>query len=90
MIVYTNPISEHNNWAFVEQNIIKLNNKGIFVSFCDAYFEKTSSPITELWYGIIHNPIDWEKYTPWDENINLFNTNSFIRSLNFCKILFVA
>lgn len=89
MIVYTNSFTEHNNWEFVEQNIIKLENKGIFVSFCDGYFARNSSPITELWYGIIHNPIDWEKYTPWGFKIDLFNTDSFIRSLKYCKILFV-
>lgn len=88
MIVYTTNIKEHDNWAYVEEIIKKINKKGIFVSFCDSYFTENTQPITELWYGIIHNPFDWEKYTPWDKT-NLFTIKSFIESLKFCKVLFV-
>jgi hypothetical protein len=89
MIVYTTNITEHDNWYNVEKNIMNINKEGIFVSFCDIYFKNTNNPITELWYGIIHNPINWEKYTPWGDKTNLFNVDSFINSLKFCKILFV-
>jgi len=89
MIVYTNNIKEHNNWSYVEEVIKKINKNGIFVSFCDAYFTDNTKPINELWYGIIHNPFNWEKYTPWDNKKILFDTSSFILSLKFCKILFV-
>lgn len=89
MIVYTTNISEHSNWTNVEEVIKQINKKGIFVSFCDIYFLNNTNPINELWYGIIHNPVGWEKFTPWGNKTTLFDVNSFILSLNFCKILFV-
>jgi hypothetical protein len=89
MIVFTTNITEHSNWSVVEDIIKKIDKKGIFVSFCDIYFKNNTNPINELWYGIIHNPFNWENYTPWDDKTTLFDINSFIISLNFCKILFV-
>lgn len=89
MIVFTSNITEHSNWRVVEEFIKKIDKKGIFVSFCDIYFTNNTNPINELWYGIIHNPFNWENYTPWGNKTTLFDINSFITSLNFCKILFV-
>lgn len=89
MIVFTSNIAEHSNWSVVEKVIGQLDKKGIFVSFCDIYFTDTTNPITDLWYGIIHNPFNWENYTPWGNKTTLFNLDSFIASLPFCKILFV-
>lgn len=89
MIVFTANIKEHSNWSSVEEVIKNIDKKGIFVSFCDSYFVNNTNSINELWYGIIHNPFNWEKYSLWDNNISLFDINSFITSLKFCKILFV-
>jgi hypothetical protein len=90
MIVYTSNITEHNNWFNVEKNIMNIDKEGIFVSFCDIYFnDHPNNIINEKWYGIIHNPVDWELYTPWGDKRTLFNISSFIDSLKFCKILFV-
>lgn len=89
MIVYTTNITEHSNWSLVEDVIKKIDKKGIFVSFCDIFFTNNTYPIKELWYGIIHNPFNWENYTPWGNKTTLFDINSFILSLKFCKILFV-
>jgi hypothetical protein len=89
MIVFTTNITEHSNWSVVEEVIKTIDKKGIFVSFCDNYFANNTNPINELWYGIIHNPFNWEKYTLWDNKTPLFDINSFIESLKFCKMLFV-
>ena len=89
MFVYKSNITEHNNWSIVENEISKIDRPELFVSFCDNYFKNTEKPISTLWYGIIHNPVGWEKYTPWCIKTTLFQTNSFINSLKFCKILFV-
>lgn len=84
-------INEHNNWKVVENEIKKIDMDGLFITFCELYFVKVSAvPIQEKWYGIIHNPYDWEKYSPWyDNNKNLFNMPAFLDSLKFCKLLFV-
>ena len=79
MIVYTTNIIEHSNWSLVEDVIKKIDKKCIFVSFCDIFFTNNTNPINELWYGIIHNPFNWENYTPWDKT-TLFDINlSFSR-----------
>ena len=87
MIVFTTNITEHSNWSVVEDIIKKIDKKGIFVSFCDIYFKNNTNPINELWYGIIHNPFNWENYTPWDDKTTLFDINSFIISLNLPIVL---
>lgn len=84
-------INEHNNWKIVENEIKKIDFDGIFVTFCELYFSKKNVPsLQETWYGVIHNPCEWEKYSPWyDNNTNLFELNVFLDSLQFCKLLFV-
>jgi len=88
-IIETN-INEHNNWKIVENEIKKINFEGLFITFCELYFNKINIPIQETWYGIIHNPCEWEKYSPWyDNNTSLFELKQFLDSLKFCKLLFV-
>jgi hypothetical protein len=83
-------INEHNNWKTVENELKKIDFEGLFISFCELYFNKVNSPVQETWYGIIHNPCEWEKYSPWyDNNTNLFDLKVFDESLQFCKLLFV-
>lgn len=83
-------INEHNNWKTVENELKKIDFEGLFITFCELYFNKVNSPVQETWYGIIHNPYEWEKYSPWcDNNTNLFDLNVFHESLQFCKLLFV-
>jgi hypothetical protein len=49
-----------------------------------------TEPITSPWYGILHNPIGWEKYSPWDTNKTpIVDKKVFIDSLKTCKVLFV-
>lgn len=83
-------INEHNNWKVVENEIKNINFDGLFITFCELYFNKIVTPVQETWYGVIHNPCKWETYSPWyDNNTNLFELNVFIESLKFCKLLFV-
>ena len=89
MIVYKTNIKEHGNWSFVEDKIMNIKKEGIFVSFCDIYFKNENTPITSLWYGIIHNPIGYEKYNPWEDKFTLFENKTFLNSLKYCKLLFV-
>jgi hypothetical protein len=88
VIVYKTAHSENNNWAKVEDVLQNVKTDGIIVSFCDLYFQQTKSAITKKWYGIIHNPFDWEKYACGD-NKTLFENRLFLQSLKYCKILFV-
>ena len=55
-------INEHNNWKTVENEIKKIDFEGLLITFCELYFNKVNSPVQETWYGIIHNPCEWEKY----------------------------
>lgn len=89
MIVYPANIAEHSNWTVAEEVICQINARGVFVSFCDIFFNNSTSPITETWYGIIHNPFGWEMHTPWGAKTTLFQTDSFLASLPHCKGLFV-
>lgn len=82
-------INEHNNWKIVENEIKNINFEGVFITFCELYFNKINTPIKETWYGIIHNPCEWENYSPWYDSKNLFELNVFLESLKFCKLLFV-
>lgn len=82
-------INEHNNWKIVENEIKNINFEGLFITFCELYFNKINTPVQEMWYGIIHNPCEWENYSPWYDNTNLFELNVFVESLRFCKLLFV-
>jgi len=45
--------------------------------------------IKSKWYGIIHNPVGWEDYTPWSNKKTIFESKYFIESLKYCKVLFV-
>jgi glycosyltransferase involved in cell wall biosynthesis len=90
VVLYRTKIEEHRNWEKVENELEKLDIEGIFISFCDLYFLDIKTPITEPWYGIIHNPIGWEIYSPWQSNnIPLFEKRIFLDSLKSCKLLFV-
>lgn len=89
MKIITTRITEHSNWSAVEDVIKTIDKHGIFVSFCDNYFTQNTKPMRESWCGVIHNPFDWEKYTPWDNKTPLVNIRPFVASLKFCKMLFV-
>lgn len=81
-------IVEHNNWKIIENEIKKLDFDGLFVSFCELHFKNTSTPVQEPWYGVLHNPHDWEKYSPYNDK-SIFEQSSFLESLKNCKLLFV-
>lgn len=87
MVIYKSYLKD-NNWSLVETELEKINLNCIFVSSCDNYF-KNNNKISETWYGIIHNPIGWEKYSLYNDDISIFEVNTFLESLPFCKILFV-
>jgi len=90
VVLYRTHIAEHSNWTKVENEIENINIDGIFVSFCDIFFIGLNEPIRQKWYGIIHNPIGWEAYSPWSTNkTSLFDNPTFVSSLNDCKVLFV-
>tara|TARA_B110000967_G_C18889421_1_gene566262 strand:+ start:76 stop:984 length:909 start_codon:yes stop_codon:yes gene_type:complete len=89
MKVYTTEIKEHDNWKIIENEIKKIKIKGIFVSFCDIFFTENKKIINNTWYGIIHNPIGWENFTPWGNKEIIFNNKYFLKSLKYCKIIYV-
>jgi len=90
VVLHRYKIDAHDNWTKVENEIEKMDIEGTFISFCDLYFLELSTPITTSWYGILHNPIGWEKYSPWDSNKTpIVDKQIFIDSLKYCKVLFV-
>ena len=79
-------------WPFVLRNLMKLHSDdGIW---CDTYVDRTFHwarpsviPYTRPWVGFVHHTFD-TSFSDYN-NVNLLKDENFLRSLPFCKGLFV-